>query len=120
MNENINIDLEKQEEPKILITPDKKNIDAITAAILSFIFPGLGQGINGQLAKGVIMFFVGIPVFIILLMVFGCLTCGLGFLLFPIYNIFSAFDAYFCTKKLEEGKCLELFEINIKENKPME
>ncbi len=63
------------------------------AAILSVLFPGLGQVYNGEIAKGVIFIFIGI----ILLVTIRFLV---GIVLFPIFWFYNIYDAYDTTKQI--------------------
>lgn len=67
------------------------NTDALVNAILSFIFPGLGQAINGYKKKGIIMFIIFIILIIVLFFFFFGLIANI--ILF-IYQIYAAYDAY--------------------------
>lgn len=66
-------------------------MNAIIAAILSFIIPGLGQAVSGDIKKGVIFFVIAL--------VMG-LIAGLIFQSWVIYIInlaiavYAAYDAY--------------------------
>lgn len=65
--------------------------DAIINAILSFIIPGLGQGINGYKKKAIIMFVI----FVILS--FAIFWFGLGLIgraISLIYQLYAAYDVY--------------------------
>ncbi len=68
-----------------------KNMNAIIAAILSFIIPGLGQAVSGDIKKGVIFFVIAL--------IMG-LIAGLIFQSWVIYIInlaiavYAAYDAY--------------------------
>jgi TM2 domain-containing membrane protein YozV len=92
---------------------DKKNTHPGTAAVLSFIFNGLGQLYNGEIKKGLFVIFLStlcILVFIIgavliglwLLgkiisathIIYGLLLFLTGIILICILGIWSIFDAY--------------------------
>ena len=66
--------------------------NAILAAILSFIIPGLGQAIAGDIKKGIIFF--------VILLVIGAIIAFLlngatwSYLISLIYRIYAAYDAY--------------------------
>ncbi|MFA5272317.1 MAG: hypothetical protein WC412_08310, partial [Candidatus Omnitrophota bacterium] len=70
-----------------LKTGETKKVEhsSALAAILSFIIAGLGQVYNGQIWKGLLIFFT-------------------SWLIFPW--IIGIFDAYFTAKKISEGKIL--------------
>jgi TM2 domain-containing membrane protein YozV len=57
------------------------------AAVLSFLFTGLGQIYNGQIAKGIAFVIVGFLNWL-LLFVF------IGFITLPIFWIYNIYDAY--------------------------
>jgi TM2 domain-containing membrane protein YozV len=63
------------------------------AAIISFFLPGIGQIYAGQRMKGVVMF-----IFAIILYYLVIYYVSLGYLniaiVFLIYGIFAAYDAY--------------------------
>lgn len=66
------------------------------AAVLSFLFTGLGQIYNGQIGKG-----IG---FIILGVVFALTVIFLiGFILYPLFWIYNIYDAYKTAKKINSG-----------------
>ena len=63
--------------------------NAILAAILSFLIPGLGQAYAGDLKKGAIFFLIFVVLFVVAFMT--------GFLLSIIsliFGIYAAYDAY--------------------------
>lgn len=64
-------------------------MNPILAAILSFIIPGLGQAIVGDVKKGVIFFVIAIVLAIISFLT-GFLTSIVGL----IFAIYAAYDAY--------------------------
>ena len=65
--------------------------DAIVNAILSFIVPGLGQAINGDKKKGIIMFIIAL----VLAGIIYFLKIGLiGNVISIIYQLYAAYDAY--------------------------
>jgi hypothetical protein len=77
------------------VYPADKKVDAGIACLLSVLFPGVGQMINGQIVKGIVLLVVAVVV--------GPFTCG-------IVNVADAIvagiDAYKCTKALEDGVTL--------------
>ena len=85
-----------------MVTPDQLKVQPILAAVLSFFLAGLGQIINGQVVKGVVIL-AGVMIGGTLLTL---LTFGLFMLLYPVLWFGSAFDAYLCAKKMEEGKAI--------------
>lgn len=63
--------------------------NAILAAILSFLFPGIGQIYAGEMKKGIIFFIIFI-ILVALYLTFGFII-GIIELIFAIY---AAYDAY--------------------------
>ena len=67
-------------------------VNAIVAAILSFIIPGLGQALAGDIKKGIIFF--------VILLVLGMITvyvlkgASWVYIINFIYRIYAAYDAY--------------------------
>jgi TM2 domain-containing membrane protein YozV len=66
------------------------------AAILSFVFLGLGQIYNGQISKGISFIIIGV------LFVFSMLFL-IGFLLYPLFWIYNIYDAYNTAKQINAG-----------------
>lgn len=92
-----------------LVYPSSLSLEPSLSALLSIVIVGLGQMINGQLEKGLILMFVGyISVTIIAL-----LTCGFGFIMFPLLLTVSAIDAYKCAAKLQSGQCIDKYEFHL-------
>lgn len=73
------------------------------AAVLSFLFVGLGQIYNGQIAKGIIFIIIG---FITILMSVGLFLklYFWGLLLYPAYWIANIYDAYNTAKLINRGE----------------
>ncbi|WP_462271837.1 hypothetical protein [Methanohalophilus sp.] len=69
----------------------KKN--PIVALILSFIFPGLGQIYIGQQQKGVLFVVIGICLFLMIYIL-------IGIVLYPLFWLYSMYDAYTSSTKL--------------------
>ena len=65
--------------------------DAIVNAVLSFIFPGVGQAINGYKTKGIIMFVIAV-IFAFIIVKFDVGIIGKA--IYFIYQIYAAYDAY--------------------------
>ncbi|WP_407391122.1 hypothetical protein [Methanobrevibacter sp.] len=66
-------------------------VNAILAGILSFLIPGLGQAVAGDIKKGVIFF--------ILAIVIGCFATlifrhWVVWIVDILYALFAAYDAY--------------------------
>lgn len=92
-----------------IVTPDKLVLEPAIACIVSCLLTGLGQMINGQIEKGLLLLFGGMgAVFIITL-----ITCGIGAVLSPIVIVISALDAYKCAKRLQMGQSLGKYEFHI-------
>lgn len=66
------------------------------AAVLSFLFTGLGQIYNGQIGKGLIFVLIGIMLFITIFFL-------IGLVLYPIFWIYNIYDAYDTVKKINAG-----------------
>ncbi len=66
--------------------------NAILAAILSFIIPGLGQAYAGDIKKGVIFFVIALVIGIIIVYVLG--AASWAYIISLIYSIYAAYDAY--------------------------
>ena len=66
-------------------------IKAIICAILSFLIPGLGQAIAGDLKKGIILFVLALIMGFLAAIVFKQWLVGIINLLISIY---AAYDAY--------------------------
>jgi TM2 domain-containing membrane protein YozV len=62
------------------------------AAILSFLFIGLGQIYNGEVGKGISYMILG---FLLALSMFIII----GFILFPIFYFYQIYDAYTVAEK---------------------
>lgn len=69
-------------------------VSAIIAAILSFFIPGLGQAINGEVKKGIILFIISIVIGLLLGFIAG--MTGIIFISYLgiLYSIYAAYDAY--------------------------
>lgn len=66
-------------------------MNAILAAILSFLIPGLGQALSGEVKKGVI-FFVGV---IVILALAGLIfRHWILYIIDILYCLYVAYDAY--------------------------
>lgn len=69
-----------------------KMVSQIVAAIASFIIPGLGQALAGDIKKGAIYFVIAIIIIAILIMLLG-MGNPISYISI-IYNIYTAYDAY--------------------------
>ena len=65
-------------------------VSPIVAAIISFFFPGIGQVVQGETKKGIIMFVAAIVISIILTYALGTI----GNIIYLIYAVYAAYDAY--------------------------
>jgi len=66
------------------------------AAVLSFLFTGLGQIYNGQIGKGIVFVIVG-AIFALTILVL------IGLVLYPVFWIYNIYDAYHTAKRINEG-----------------
>ena len=66
-------------------------VNAILAAILSFLIPGLGQAVAGDIKKGIIFFVIAIVIGALASLIFKNWLLGIINLL---YALFAAHDAY--------------------------
>lgn len=66
-------------------------VHLIISAILSFIIPGLGQAINGDVKKGVILFVVAIIMVLIASFIF---KQWLVYIVNLLISVYAAYDAY--------------------------
>lgn len=66
-------------------------MNAILAAILSFLIPGLGQAISGEVGRGIILFVAALVVGIFASIVFKSWIVNIINILIAIY---AAYDAY--------------------------
>lgn len=92
-----------------LVYPSSLSLEPSLSALLSIVIVGLGQMINGQLEKGLILMFVGY----ISVTIISLLTCGFGFIMFPLLLTVSAIDAYKCAAKLQSGQCIDKYEFHL-------
>lgn len=94
MNDHDNISSNETTEPRDdnMVYPEKCRVSPGIATLLSFILVGLGQMVNGQLQKGLIMMVVA-------MVILGFAHKGAA----PFLWIISAIDAYLCAKKLKSG-----------------
>lgn len=92
-----------------IVTPDKLVLEPTMACIVSCLLTGLGQMINGQIEKGLLLLFGGMGVIFIITL----LTCGIGAILSPLVIVISALDAYKCAKRLQMGQSLGKYEFHI-------
>ncbi len=67
------------------------------AAILSFLFIGLGQIYNGQIGKGIVMLVVGV-VFAMMIIIL------IGIPLYLVLWVYGIYDAYNTAKQINAGQ----------------
>ena len=66
-------------------------VNAILAAVLSFLIPGLGQAIAGDIKKGVIFFVIALVVWAIASLIF---RHWVVWIIDVLYCLYAAYDAY--------------------------
>jgi TM2 domain-containing membrane protein YozV len=81
-------------QPPVQTFADQKNPGI--AAVLSFLFTGLGQIYNGQLAKGFAFIVLGVIFLVTIILL-------IGFILYPVFWIYNIYDAYSTAKKINAG-----------------
>jgi TM2 domain-containing membrane protein YozV len=79
--------------PAVPVTRKSEGI----AAVLSFLFVGLGQIYNGQIGKGIMFVIIGI------ILVFTMIFL-IGFILYPLFWIYNIYDAYNTAKRINAGQ----------------
>lgn len=80
------------EQPRVVELAKNPGI----AAVLSFLFTGLGQIYNGQIRKGISFIVVGIVCLVLVIVL-------VGFILYPLFWIYNIYDAYSSAKKINAG-----------------
>lgn len=66
-------------------------VNAILAAVLSFLIPGLGQAVAGDIKKGVIFFVIALVVWAIASLIF---RHWIVWIIDVLYCLYAAYDAY--------------------------
>jgi TM2 domain-containing membrane protein YozV/ribosomal protein S27AE len=66
------------------------------AAVLSFLFVGLGQIYNGEIGKGILFIIIGVVCLLLVIVL-------IGFILYPLFWIYNIYDAYNTAKKINAG-----------------
>lgn len=66
------------------------------AAVLSFLFTGLGQIYNGEIGKGLLFVFLGIVNALLMFIV-------IGFITYPLFWVFNIYDAYKTAESFNRG-----------------
>ena len=86
------------EDPKKPITPEKARFGPVSVALISLVMPGMGQAMNFQLGKGVLIFFAYV--------LFTAFTSGpkIGLFLQGIWHVVAAVDAYRIADRLKNGE----------------
>lgn len=64
-------------------------VSPIIAAVISFLLPGIGQVVQGETKKGLIMFVIAI-----ILSALSLYVLALFYIISFIYVIYAAYDAY--------------------------
>jgi len=92
------------EDPKRPITPEMARFRPIYAAILSLVMPGMGQAMNFQLVKGIVIF--------IAYVLLNGFTSGpkYALLIQGAYAVLAAFDAYRISDRLHSGESVGKWE----------
>ncbi len=67
-------------------------MNPILSAILSFIIPGLGQALEGDIKRGIIFFVILLILVLLIHTVFG--EANWTFILDIIYRLYAGYDAY--------------------------
>jgi TM2 domain-containing membrane protein YozV len=67
------------------------------AAVLSFLFVGLGQIYNGEIGKGILFIIIGVIILFTAIIL-------IGFILYPLFWIYNIYDAYNTAKKINAGQ----------------
>ena len=66
------------------------------AAVLSFVFVGLGQIYNGEIGKGIMFLIIGIILAFTMIFL-------IGFILYPLFWVYNIYDAYNTAKRINAG-----------------
>lgn len=69
--------------------------NAILSAILSFFIPGLGQAINGEIQRGIILFVLAIIMILIATFIF---QSWIVYIIDFVISVYAAYDAYMIAK----------------------
>ena len=86
-----------------------QNKNAGIAAVLSFLFCGLGQIYNGEIGKGALLIILQIINGIILFVGIFAMFAGIppiGFITYPIVWIYGVWDAYTTANKINEKEVI--------------
>ena len=71
-------------------------MNEILAAILSFIIPGLGQALSGEVVRGIVLFVIATVMLLLATFVFKTWVVYIIDLLISLY---AAYDAYMLNKQ---------------------
>lgn len=74
--------------------PKRKSIGL--AVICSVIFPGIGQGYNGETTKAVAFIIIGLVCLLSIALL-------VGLLLYPLFWAYNVYDAYKTAKRIDAG-----------------
>ena len=80
--------------PAPSLGPRRKSV--AIAVIGSAVFPGIGQGYNGETSKAVAFFIVGIVCALSILFL-------VGVVLYPLFWAYGVYDAYRTAKRIDAG-----------------
>ena len=69
----------------------KNMVNAILAGILSFLIPGLGQAVAGDIKKGIIFFVIAVIIAIFASFIF---RHWIVLIIDLLYALYAAYDAY--------------------------
>ena len=89
----------------------------LVSAILSFLIPGLGQILNGQIKKGIILLVLDLIIWGVVVVIYligggilaaftmgvGCLCCLPIFIVPLIVCLYAAYDAYKTARDINSG-----------------
>ena len=67
------------------------------AAVLSFLFVGLGQIYNGEISKGIMFIIVGVIAVLTMFLL-------IGFIIYPLFWIYNIYDAFNTAKEINAGR----------------
>ena len=100
---NCGVEIDKEAEicPKcgvrVMVPPYIKVKSTVIAAVLSFIFVGLGQIYNEQIGKGILFVFIGVILVLSMVVL-------VGFILYPLFWAYNIYDAYKTAQKINAGE----------------
>lgn len=100
---------QNQQQYTDMVPPSKLTVEPVIAALLSCVVIGLGQMINGQLEKGILLLIGSV----VAVSIIAVVTCGIGAIIAPIVAVVSALDAYKCAVRLQNGQPIGKYEFHI-------